>query len=68
MATYVEQLAEINAAITAIVQRGQRYRIGDREVWRGDLEWLTAERRRLTPLAAREARGGGMTMRRIVPL
>lgn len=48
MATpYSDQLAEINRAITAVVERGQRYKIGDRELWRPDAEWLFAERRRL---------------------
>jgi hypothetical protein len=67
MATYQEQLAEINAAITAVVTRGQRYKIGDRELWRPDLEWLHAERKRLEPLAAAERRGGPR-VRRVVPL
>lgn len=67
MATYVEQLAEVNAAITAVCVRGQRYKIGDREVWRGDLEWLFGERARLEPLASRES-GGGLRIKRVVPL
>lgn len=64
---YRDNLNEVNAAITAIATRGQRYRIGDRELWRGDLEWLTSERRRLEPLAAREA-AGGIRIRRVIPL
>lgn len=76
MATdYVAQLAEVNAAITAVATRGQRYRIGDRELWRGDLEWLFSERRRLEPLAFREAQAAadpcgrsGIRVRRAVPL
>jgi hypothetical protein len=64
---YRDSLNEVNAAITAIATRGQRYRIGDRELWRGDLEWLTAERRRLEPLAAREGTGG-IRIRRVIPL
>lgn len=68
MATpYSDQLAEINRAITAVVERGQRYKIGDRELWRPDAEWLFAERRRLEPLAKREA-SGGIRVRRVVPL
>lgn len=69
-----DQLAQINDAITTITERGQRYRIGERELWRGDLEWLFSERRRLEPLAAREAQaeanGGvaGIRVRRVVPL
>lgn len=71
---YRDQLAEVNAAISAVADRGQRYRIGDREVWRGDLEWLFSERHRLEPIAAREAQaaanGGvsGIRVRRVVPL
>lgn len=64
---YRDQLAEIDAAITAIATRGQRYRIGTRELWRADLEWLTSERKRLQPLAAREA-SCGIRIRRAVPL
>jgi hypothetical protein len=70
---YRDSLAQVNEAITAVSERGQRYRIGDgptgREVWRGDLEWLYAERRRLEPLAQNEA--AGLTRRRVrraVPL
>lgn len=70
---YRDSLAEINAAITAVTERGQRYRIGDgptsREVWRGDLEWLFNERSRLEPLAAREAAGKPRRrIARVVPL
>lgn len=67
MATYTEQLAEINAAITAVLIKGQRYQIGDRMLWRADAEFLFAERDRLTPLAAREA-NGGLRVRRVIPL
>jgi hypothetical protein len=70
-ATYQrDKLAEINAAISAITERGQRYRIGDRELWRGDLEWLTAERSRIEPLAAAEVarEQGKPRIRRVVPL
>lgn len=74
-ATYQRDLlAQINEAITSVAERGQRYRIGDRELWRGDLEWLFSERRRLEPLAAREAQAAancgvsGIRVRRVVPL
>lgn len=67
--SFVSQLAEVNAAITTIMERGQRYTIGDRELWRGDLRWLFEERQRLTPLAAREISGSnGIRVRRVVPL
>lgn len=72
-ATYQrDSLAQINEAITSVSERGQRYRIGDRELWRGDLEWLFSERRRLEPLAARELQlastgVSGIRVRRVVP-
>lgn len=65
---YRDSLSEVNAAITAVSDRGQRYKIGDREVWRGDLEWLYKERTRLEPKAVAEARGAGMRIRRVIPL
>lgn len=68
---YRDSLGEVNAAITAVSERGQRYKIGDRELWRGDLEWLYAERRRLEPLAHAEAGAANGTrrrLRRVVPL
>lgn len=68
MGRYADELARVNSSIKAIEERGQRVKIGDRELWRGDLEQLYAERRRLEPLARREARGGGIRIRRIAPL
>lgn len=66
---YRDSLDEVNAAITAVSVRGQRYKIGDREMWRGDLEWLYSERKRLEPLARSEATGtSGRRYRRVVPL
>lgn len=67
MATDTERLAEVDAAISAVLQRGQRLTIADRELWRADLAALQAERKRLEPLAARERRGGGLRMRQAVP-
>lgn len=65
---YRDSLAEVNLAISA-VGRGQRYKIGDREVWRADIEFLYKERSRLEPLAAGEARvAGAGRIRRVVPL
>jgi hypothetical protein len=43
------------------------YRIGDRQVLRGDLRWMYPERKRLEAKVAALTRGG-MRMRRIVPL
>ena len=45
--TYGEQLAEIDAAITAVMS-GQRYSIGGRDLWRPDLAELRRERAYLT--------------------
>lgn len=56
MATYTEQLAEVNAAITKVMG-GQEVQAGDRRVRRADLAQLLAERKRLEPLALREAAG-----------
>lgn len=66
---YQDSLSEINAAITSITVKGQRYQIGDRMLWRADLEFLVAERARLEPLALREVAGRtGSRLRRVVPL
>lgn len=57
MATFTEQLAAVNVAI-AKAEVGQETRQPDgRMLRRGDLAAMYAERRRLEPLAAREARG-----------
>jgi hypothetical protein len=57
VATYTEQLAAVNAAITK-AEAGQEVTFADgRRVRRGDLAAMYAERTRLTPLAAREAVG-----------
>ena len=57
MATYTEQLAQLETAI-AKAESGQEVTTADgRRVRRGDLAAMYAERRRLTPLAAREASG-----------
>jgi hypothetical protein len=41
-----EALYQINIAI-AKAEASQRYTIGDRELWRGDLRWMYPERARL---------------------
>ncbi|GEM_PF-6558703 len=55
--TYQQQLAEVNAAITAILEDGQRFVAGGNEHERGRLADLLTERKRLEPLAAAEAAG-----------
>jgi hypothetical protein len=62
-------LASINRAIMTIEQGAQRYDIGDRSVWRGDLRWMYPERTRLEGLVAAVVakERGGPRFRRIVP-
>lgn len=70
MTTYAEQLARLDAAIAKIEEEAQEYSInggvGGRSLRRGDLATMYAERARLEGLAAREARGGGIRVRRIM--
>jgi hypothetical protein len=61
-----QALASINIAILA-AQSGQRYTIGDRELWKGDLRWMYPERARLELKVAALARGG-LRVRRVIPL
>ncbi len=68
MGQYADKLAKVDAAIRAVLERGQRVTINGRELWRADLEALRRERKRLEPLAERERRGGGIRVRRIAPL
>lgn len=56
--TYTEQLDEVQAAITAIMVRGQRYTIDGRSFEKADLNTLFDMQKHLRPLADREARGG----------
>lgn len=57
MATYTEQLAQVETAI-AKAESGQEVALSDgRRIRRGDLAVLYAERARLTPLAIRESAG-----------
>jgi hypothetical protein len=60
------RLIQINAAI-AKAEVSQRYKIGDRELQRGDLRWMYPERARLEILVAKRRRGG-VRLSRIVPL
>lgn len=61
-------LAQINRAIAAVETGGQMYRLGDRQLLRGDLRWLYPERARLETLVRNAARAAaGITVRRIVP-
>ena len=55
---YEQQLASVNAAISAIESGAQEYRIGSRTVRRGELATLYAERRRLESII--NAQNGGI--------
>lgn len=56
MATFAEQLASVERAVTQLEGGAQEVRFADgRMVRYADLAVLHAERARLTPLAAREA-------------
>lgn len=59
-------LAHLNAAIFK-AENSQRYKIGDRELWRGDLRWMYPERARLEKLVKALTRTGPK-LRRVVPL
>ena len=52
--TLAEQLAQVNAAITAVLAGGQSYRLGSRSVTRADLAMLKALRDDLAAQAAQE--------------
>jgi hypothetical protein len=58
-------LTRINAAIAA-AEKSQRYKIGDRELLRGDLRWMYPERGRLEKIVQAAARCGPR-LRRVVP-
>jgi len=59
-------LAQINMAI-ARAEKAQRYTIGDRELWAGDLRWMYPERARLEAKVAVLNRCGPR-FRRVVPM
>ena len=52
--TLTEQLAQVNAAIAAVLAGGQSYRLGSRSVTRADLAALKALRDDLAAQAAQE--------------
>lgn len=63
MATYAQQLADVETAISAVLAgKMQSFQIAGRAVTMLPLKDLYAERARLTPLAAREAAGGGISV------
>lgn len=60
-------LAQINIAI-ARAESGQRYTIGDRELWRGDLRWMYPERKRLEAKVNAILRAHRPRFSRVVPI
>ena len=52
--TIVEQLAEVNNAIYAVIRGGQSYKIGSRSLTRADLSLLRAMREELQAEVAAE--------------
>jgi hypothetical protein len=61
-----QALTQLNIAIGK-AETSQRYKIGDREIQRGDLRWMYPERARLEKQVAQRMRGG-IKFRRVVPL
>lgn len=58
--TDAELLVEIDAAILAVLQRGQEYSILGRSYRRGDLKELRAWRKEVAATIARAARGSAL--------
>ena len=65
--TYADQLASVQDAIAAIESGGQEVEFEGSRKTRADLGTLYKRERYLRNMAAREARGGGIRTRRIVP-
>lgn len=67
--TYTEQLEEVQAAISAVLDSGQSYTIGRQTFSRADLLALQSMERRLRPLVNREVAGlsGGIRVRGVIP-
>lgn len=62
-----ERLEETLTAISEITEKGQRYTIKDRELWRGDLRVLVKQAETLQRQVSR-AKAGGIRIQRIIPL
>ena len=56
--TLTEQLAQVNAAISAVLAGGQSYKLGSRSLTRADLAQLRALRDELAAQAVREDGAG----------
>lgn len=68
MATYAEQLASVQEAIARIETTGQEIEFEGKRRTQADLAVLYRRENYLRTMVAREARGGGIRMRRIVPI
>ena len=66
--TYAEQLTSVQTAIEEVELTGQSIDINGRTLTRGSLKELYRREARLRTLAAREVRGGGIRLRRGVPI
>jgi hypothetical protein len=62
-----EQLESTLAAIDAVENKGQRFTIKDRELWRADISELHKRAETLQRQVDRKA-NGGLKVQRIVPL
>lgn len=62
------QLTRVQTAIAAIEEGGQDVTYGDRRVTMADLKTLYAREQSLIRQVARNARGGGMRVRRVTPI
>jgi hypothetical protein len=58
--TAAQELAEIDAAITAVLAGGQEMQVDGQRIKLPDLATLNARRDIVAARAAREARGGGL--------
>lgn len=65
--TKAQQLAEIQAAITDVLTKGQSFALNGRRYTRADLADLLREEKELEAAVAREDRGG-IRNRRVVPI
>jgi hypothetical protein len=66
MATYAEQLANVQTAIEAIETRGQAVSVEGKTLSRADLQTLYDREAYLRRMAARETAGRGIRLRRVI--
>jgi hypothetical protein len=66
--TYLEQLESVQNAIATIEAGGQAYTISGRALTRGDLATLYNREKWLRSQVEREASGGGIRARGVIPV